>query len=105
MIKFVSDLSWVVQIGVRGSGLWCLTPLSAMFLLYHGDHFYCWRKPMYTDKTTEPALCLYHVSYSKFMTFILVPNGKWLTHGELKKTNPLLDAITHIAYLLNTPPP
>ena len=21
------------------------------------------------------------------MTFILVPNGKWLTHGERKKTN------------------
>jgi hypothetical protein len=26
-----------------------------MFLLYHGGHFFCWRKPMYTDKTTEPV--------------------------------------------------
>jgi len=24
---------------------WCLTPLSAIFQLYHGDKFYWWRKP------------------------------------------------------------
>jgi hypothetical protein len=26
-----------------------------MVLLYHGGHFFCWRKAMYTDKTTEPV--------------------------------------------------
>jgi len=34
-------------------GLWCLTPLLAMFQLYRGRQFYLLRKPEYPEKITD----------------------------------------------------
>ena len=34
-------------------GLWYITPLSTIFLLYRGSQFYRWRKRKYQKKTTD----------------------------------------------------
>jgi hypothetical protein len=53
--------------------VWCLTSLSTLFQLYHGDQFYCWRKPEFSERTTDHGQAtgkLYHLRLRVELPFL-----------------------------------
>ena len=60
---FISILPLEIQLS-RMNEFWCLSPLSAIFQLYHGDQFYWWKNPEYPEKTGDTGRAtgkMYHL--------------------------------------------
>jgi hypothetical protein len=74
---FISIMPLEIQLS-RKNEFWCLTPLSAIFQLYHGDQFYWWRMPEYPERTIDPGQAtgkLYHLRLRAEGTLFVIYKG------------------------------
>jgi hypothetical protein len=70
---------WYIRINLN-LNVWCLTPLSTIFQLYHGDPFLWWRKPDYPERTTDHWQTtgkLYHLWLWVECTFCNLQSWAW----------------------------
>jgi hypothetical protein len=95
-------------------GLLCLTPSSTIFQFYCGGQFYCWRKPVYPEKTTDKLdrimLHRVHFTWAGFELATLVVIGTSCIgscksiHQAITTTNPhpnISKAITYVKVFHN----
>ena len=74
---FISIMPLEIQLS-RKNEFWCLTPLSAIFQLYHGDQFYWWKMPEYPERTIDPGQAtgkLYHLLLRAEGTLFVIYKG------------------------------